>query len=187
MKPVILHRNPETAARITEILGIPPGDSWREVQISLGTDQHAVATVSLFLSPSQLMQLSNLAGGGSGYVMVPEELHEALRKRDVPDGTKWYPADEPSGRGHVHEYDPGYVEGDDGYIRPVEQPENLREESRHTFPTTQSEPLDKLRARVALLEQTIENLRHAQNRLINRVAALEDIESDNERDTGAPT
>lgn len=52
----VLKRNPETAAAIQRILGLPD-DRWSDIQITLTLDGVATATVDLLLSPQQLVDL----------------------------------------------------------------------------------------------------------------------------------
>lgn len=60
---VVLRRNKETATRCEEILGLPNG-RWSDVQIEFGTDNVAMASVRLFLTPWQLVALAELASEG---------------------------------------------------------------------------------------------------------------------------
>ena len=55
-----LRRSPKTAERVTEILGLP-NLCWTEVRLSFGTEDAAVARVTLFVTAEQLTQLAMLA------------------------------------------------------------------------------------------------------------------------------
>ena len=49
--------NRDTADKVTEILELPDGCSWLDVEVELGTDEPAVAVVRLTLSKAQLHAL----------------------------------------------------------------------------------------------------------------------------------
>lgn len=64
----LLKRNPETAAAVRSILGLP-NDRWSEVSVVFGLNDVATATVTLLVSPSQLKALADLVvpiGGSDG-------------------------------------------------------------------------------------------------------------------------
>lgn len=68
----ILDRNPETADRVQEILGLPD-EAWSEVQISFGTEEFATAKVTLLLRSEQLTALAELAAHEAQNSCVAED------------------------------------------------------------------------------------------------------------------
>jgi hypothetical protein len=59
---VFLKREPNTAWRVTEILGLPD-ENWSEIEVQFGLDQPATATVTLLITKEQLRQLVDATTG----------------------------------------------------------------------------------------------------------------------------
>lgn len=55
-----LRKQPETAERLGEILGLPD-ERWTELHVEFGADEVATATVTLLLRADQLIALAELA------------------------------------------------------------------------------------------------------------------------------
>lgn len=55
----ILRRNPTTATRVREILGLP-NDAWDNLNVAFGHGEIATATVTLLLTRAQIVALAEL-------------------------------------------------------------------------------------------------------------------------------
>lgn len=67
----IIRRNKDTAAEVSRILGLPDL-RWNGLRVEFGHDAVAVATVSIILTPDQLVALCTLAGQHPQQEKVPE-------------------------------------------------------------------------------------------------------------------